>query len=201
MGAPLYCNKTKGIITGPPSAFLTEKQCVCVYVCVWVCVCVSTRMCVCKCVHTCTQSSLFVTPWTAAHQAPQSMGFSRQKYWSGLPFPSTGDLLNPGTKLASPVSLTLAGRFFTGWATEACPGDTEASGKSCLNGQRLKFGFKTSCWLLFSLRIFELPASFSDKKKKHPKEADEPCHSGSLLHLPSKAGPGKNCKAGQLRSF
>jgi len=37
-----------------------------------------------------------VTPWTAAHQAPLSMGFSRQGYWCGLPFPSPGDLPNPG---------------------------------------------------------------------------------------------------------
>ena len=39
---------------------------------------------------------LFATPWTVAHQAPPSMGFSRQEYWSGLPFPSPGDLPNPG---------------------------------------------------------------------------------------------------------
>ena len=39
---------------------------------------------------------LFATPWTVAYQAPPSMGFSRQEYWSGLPFPSPGDLLNPG---------------------------------------------------------------------------------------------------------
>ena len=39
---------------------------------------------------------LFVTPWTVARQAPQSMGFSRQEYWSGLPFPSPGDLPNSG---------------------------------------------------------------------------------------------------------
>ena len=39
---------------------------------------------------------LFATPWTAAYQAPPSMGFSRQEYWSGLPFPSPGDLPNPG---------------------------------------------------------------------------------------------------------
>ena len=38
---------------------------------------------------------LFVTPWTVAHQAPPSMGFSRQEYWSGLPFPSPGDLPDP----------------------------------------------------------------------------------------------------------
>ena len=39
---------------------------------------------------------LFATPWTAAHQAPPSMGFSKQEYWSGLPFPSPGDLSDPG---------------------------------------------------------------------------------------------------------
>ena len=39
---------------------------------------------------------LFVTPWNVAYQAPLSMGFSRQEYWSGLPFPSPGDLLDPG---------------------------------------------------------------------------------------------------------
>ena len=39
---------------------------------------------------------LFGTPWTVAHQAPPSMGFSRQGYWSGLPFPSPGDRLDPG---------------------------------------------------------------------------------------------------------
>ena len=39
---------------------------------------------------------LLVTPWAVAHQASQSMGFSRQEYWSGLPFPSPGDLPDPG---------------------------------------------------------------------------------------------------------
>ena len=42
---------------------------------------------------------LFVTPWTVAYQAPPSMGFSRQEYWSGLPFPSPGDLLTQGSNL------------------------------------------------------------------------------------------------------
>ena len=46
---------------------------------------------------------LFVTPWTAAHQAPPSMGFSRQECWSGLPFPSPGDLPDPGIEPRSPV--------------------------------------------------------------------------------------------------
>ena len=46
---------------------------------------------------------LFVTPWTVSHQAPLSMGFSRQEYWSGLPFPSPGDLPGPGIKPRSPA--------------------------------------------------------------------------------------------------
>ena len=44
-----------------------------------------------------------VTPWTVAHQAPLSMGFSRQEYWSGLPFPSPGDLPDPGIEPGSPA--------------------------------------------------------------------------------------------------
>ena len=46
----------------------------------------------------------FVTPWTVAHQAPLSMGFPRQEYWSRLPFPPPGDLPDPGIK---PMSLAL----------------------------------------------------------------------------------------------
>ena len=42
-------------------------------------------------------------PWTIACQAPRAMGFSRQEYWSGLPFPSPGDLPNPGTEPPSPA--------------------------------------------------------------------------------------------------
>ena len=44
-----------------------------------------------------------VTPWTVARQAPLSGGFSRQEYWSGLPFPSPGDLLDPGIEPGSPA--------------------------------------------------------------------------------------------------
>ena len=46
---------------------------------------------------------LFAILWTIAHQAPPSMGFSRQEYWSGLPFPSPGDLPDPGIKPRSPA--------------------------------------------------------------------------------------------------
>ena len=55
---------------------------------------------------------LFETPWTVARQASLSIGVSRQEYWSGLPFPSPGDLPNPGIEPMSLKSLTLAGRFF-----------------------------------------------------------------------------------------
>ena len=47
--------------------------------------------------------SVFVTPWTVAHQAPPSVGFSRQEYWSGFPFPSPGDLPDPGIEPWSPA--------------------------------------------------------------------------------------------------
>ena len=53
------------------------------------------------------------TPWTVAHQAPLSVGFPRQEYCSGLPFPSPGNLPNPGMEHTSPVSPALEGRFFT----------------------------------------------------------------------------------------
>ena len=57
---------------------------------------------------------LFVTPWTVDLQAPLSMGFSRQEYWSGLPRPPPGDLPDPATE---PASLVSAGRFFIPGAT------------------------------------------------------------------------------------
>ena len=68
---------------------------------------------------------LFVTPWTIAHQVPLSMGFSRQEYWSQLPFLSPGYLPNPGIE---PMSPALAGGFFT----------TEPPGKPSLQGSPLQ---------------------------------------------------------------
>ena len=56
-----------------------------------------------------------VTPWTLACQAPLSMGLSRQEYWRGLLFSSSGDLPDPGIKPRSPACTT--GKFFTSWAT------------------------------------------------------------------------------------
>ena len=60
---------------------------------------------------------LFATPWTIARQAPLSMGFSRQEYWSGLPCPPPRDLPDPGIAPTSLMSPALAGVFFTTRAT------------------------------------------------------------------------------------
>ena len=79
------------------------------------CVCVLSRI------------RLFATPRTAAHQAPLSMGFSRQEYWSGLPFPIPEDLPDSGTE---PGSLALAGGLFT---TEP-PGGSPSAGASVKAG-------------------------------------------------------------------
>ena len=62
------------------------------------------------CAQSLSRVQLFSTTWTVAHQAPLSMGFSRQGYRSGLPCPPPGDLLDPGVK---PMSPALTGRFFT----------------------------------------------------------------------------------------
>ena len=58
---------------------------------------------VCMCVLVTKLCPTVVTPWIVAHQAPLSMGFSRQEYWSGLPFPSPGDLPDPGIEPRSPT--------------------------------------------------------------------------------------------------
>ena len=75
---------------------------------------------------------LSVALWTIAHQAPLSMGFSRQEYWTGFPYPSPGDLPDPGTDLAVLASPALAGGFFTTSATWEAPIYTY----TCLKGQR-----------------------------------------------------------------
>ena len=59
-----------------------------------------------------THIQLFVILWTVAFQASLSMGFSRQDYWNGLPFPSSGDFLNPGIEPVFLTYLEFAGGFF-----------------------------------------------------------------------------------------
>ena len=74
------------------------------------------EVCVCVCVCVCYRFSgvrFFAALWAVACQAPPSMGFSRQEYWSGLPFPPPGNPPNPGIKPASLMSAALTSRFFT----------------------------------------------------------------------------------------
>ena len=71
----------------------------------------------------CSVVSDSATPWTVAFQAPLSMEFSRQEYWSGLLFPPPADLPNPGIKPASLTSPALAGGFFTTSATWETQGE------------------------------------------------------------------------------
>ena len=73
--------------------------------------CLFSFIFMCMLSHCCAQ--LFVAPWTIACQAPLSMGFSRQEYWGGLPFPTPGDLPDSGIEPTSLASPALAGKFFT----------------------------------------------------------------------------------------
>ena len=68
-----------------------------------------------------------VTPWTVAHQAPLSMGFSRQEYWSGLPFPSPGNLPDPGIEPRSPALQACA-------LTSEPPGKPNGKESACNEG-------------------------------------------------------------------
>ena len=71
----------------------------------------------CMCAQSLSCVWLLEAPWTVAHQAPLSMEFSRQKYWSGLPFPSLGYLPDPVIEPVSLASPALAGGFFTSSTT------------------------------------------------------------------------------------
>jgi len=98
----------------------------------------------CACAQLLSHIWLFVTPWTLAYQAPLSMGFSRQEYWSRLPFPPPGDLPNPGTERAFPA---LAGGFFT---TEP-PGEPRCLFWSLL----LLFSGSVACQASLSFTVFQ----------------------------------------------
>ena len=92
----------------------------------------------------------FVPPWTVAHQTPLFMEFSRQEYWSGLPFPSPGDLPNSGIEPGSPA---LVGGFFTTSATWEARWETSARPLQEVNRKLLSdsllFSFKCCCLLRF----------------------------------------------------
>ena len=96
----LHFSSQKLLIYSEESFFLTQKK----NLCLLYSACMLSRF---SCVH------LFVTSWTTAHQALLSMGFSRQEYWSRLPFLPPGNLPNPGIKPVSLNSPALASSFFT----------------------------------------------------------------------------------------
>ena len=79
-----------------------------------------------------------VTPWTTAHQAPLSMGFSRQVYWTGLPFPPPRSPPEPGIEPKSPVSPVLAGGFLT----------TTSPEKPCIHVYKFLGNKDTWMWML-----------------------------------------------------
>ena len=79
---------------------------------------------------------LFVTPWTAARQAPLSLGFSRQEYWSGLPCPPPGDLPNPGIEPRSPAL-----------QVDSLP--TELPGKPIIHNKTRKSSQENACLRLY----------------------------------------------------
>ena len=80
-----------------------------------------SRVCACCMLSHFSRVQLSVTPWIIAHEAPLSMGFCRQEYWSELPCSPPGDLPDPGIKPTSLMSPPLAGRFFTTNITQEAP--------------------------------------------------------------------------------
>ena len=93
----------------------------------------------CTCGQSLSHVWLFLTPWTVACQAPLSIGFSRQEYWSGLPFPPPGYLPDPGIEPVSLVSLASVSRFFTsgGFPGGSVPGSRRYPGGG--NGNPLQY--------------------------------------------------------------
>ena len=94
---------------------------------------------------------IFVTPWTLAHQAPLFMGFPRQEYWSGFPFPSPKDLLDQGIEPTSPVNLMLPLKFYElkSWKTSKQKKrektKTKIEGQLQYKGKELIFSSTTCC--------------------------------------------------------
>ena len=117
---------------------------------------------------------LLANPWTVAHEASASMAFSRQKYWSGLPFPMPGDLPDPGIKPTSHASPALAGSF----PTTAPP----VRHRFVL----LNFSPSTTCspcnFLQFGLWKLHFPISFTPNLQNDLLRAHPICNS-SIYHI------------------
>ena len=122
-------------------------------------------LCVCVCVCTHAQAQLcltLATVWTVAHQAPLSMGFSRQKYWSRLPFPPLGDIPNPGIKPTSSCVSCIGRWFLYHWATrEAHAGFTR--NHTCVEAKPLLFSTLDLSKLFLVFNVIEKCNHFRDK--------------------------------------
>ena len=131
----------------------TLSMCVCVCTRVYVCVCTRVRVCV-HSVLTLGDPMNCSPPGSSVHGIFQA----RILEWVAIFFYRGSSQPRDRTGISC---ISYVGRqvfFFTSWATEACPGDTVASGKSCLNVQRLKYDSKPSCQLLFSTQNFWTPS-------------------------------------------
>ena len=103
----------------------------------------------------CSVVSDSATPWTTARQAPLSMGFTRQEYWSGLPCPPPGDLSDAGVQHTSLMSPALTGRFLSTSSTWEAP-----SGRATII-QRLDWGWGWRIhFFFFFLKVMYLPPTF-----------------------------------------
>ena len=151
-------------------------------VCVCVCVCMHTHMHTHTHTHTVSKSCQSICdPWTVAHQAPLSMGFPRQEYWSGLPFPPPGDLPDPGIEPASPSYCT--------WQVDSLPRSYPESPLILSGMGRIEEGRrgKGSNWCLSAMRtvssLMGVPSLISHaacssprvKETYHPQDAHVTC--------------------------
>ena len=132
---------------------------------------------VCVCAQSLSCVWLFGTPWTAAHQALLSMGFPRQEYWSGLPFPTPGDLPNTGiepTSLASPAS---AGRLFI-TVPPGKPGWSEFTGQ--LESPQIKKKKKRNTLMPFAATGMDLEISILNQINQTKKVSYDSAHVWNL---------------------
>ena len=103
-------------------------------------------------------SDSFLASWAATHQVPLSMELSRLEYWSGLPFPSPGDLPDPGMEPTTPVSRSLAGEFFT----------TASHWKPLMHTPERSPNYRR--WVVVNFSFFESSLCFSGPRKLDPQE-------------------------------
>ena len=112
---------------------------------------------------------LFVTPCSVAFQAPLSMGFSRQEYWSGLPCTSPGDLPKPGIKPLCLMSPALTGRFFTTGSTLGFPILHYLTEFAQIHVHWVSDAIPPPCLLFFLLSVFPSIRVFSNESVHHPR--------------------------------